>query len=616
MSGIYADPNTRFIGIGTAFPVDRLTVDGNIVPSSNLVFDLGSSLLRWRDLYLSGSTIDLGGTVIKRDAAGGGGLKVLGESGQDVDTTVRNLQASGYVNIAGTKLERHVTGPIMVKTAAGEMESGMFKHVYVDGTVRASNLEVLGDYVTLNTITSNTEQMVIENNGTGPGLKVTQTGMQPIADFYDDGGVLAMRIADGGNVGIGTLVPRFNLDVSGNINFTGTLTSNQQPYLGIGDSIPVGTILPYYSSTLTDASYLICDGATYSRASYTELANALGVNPSATTFTVPDLRGKFLKGRSAADAVGATGGSATSTLVEANMPAHSHSGTTVGAGSHRHDLDVIDVRYGGNYSYQYLSGWTHGDIKEATYTGTKPRTLTEPNHTHTFTTDSKGSGESFSILPPYNVVIYVIKAKNNQYVTPVRDGDYWTNVNNTVFYQSGNVGIGTTAPRQLLEVNGNAVVGGNVGVGTAAPTAALHVRPNSTTTGVIIDQVGTGSIIDVRDGGVSKVVVDGNGNMGIGTTNPKSKIEIFGSGDTLILRNTTNAYQGGSSSIVFKNNHTTDQYPLAQIQAIDSQTVGNGTFKGDLIFSTGLNTTLTERMRITSEGNVGIGKKNWIVEFG
>ena len=81
------------------------------------------------------------------------------------------------------------------------------------GTITASNLSILGDFVTLNTITSNTEQMVIQNAGTGPALKVTQTGAHPIADFYDDGQVLAMRIADGGNVGIGTANPLYTLDV-------------------------------------------------------------------------------------------------------------------------------------------------------------------------------------------------------------------------------------------------------------------------------------------------------------------------------------------------------------------------------------------------------------------
>ena len=47
-----------------------LTVPGNIVPSSNLVHNLGSPTNRWKDLFLSGNTIDLGGTTISSSAGG------------------------------------------------------------------------------------------------------------------------------------------------------------------------------------------------------------------------------------------------------------------------------------------------------------------------------------------------------------------------------------------------------------------------------------------------------------------------------------------------------------------------------------------------------------------
>lgn len=47
---------------------DQITVGGHIVPMSNLVYDLGSSTLRFRDLYLSGNTIDFGGTKLSVDS--------------------------------------------------------------------------------------------------------------------------------------------------------------------------------------------------------------------------------------------------------------------------------------------------------------------------------------------------------------------------------------------------------------------------------------------------------------------------------------------------------------------------------------------------------------------
>ena len=52
------------VGIGTTVARSRLEVNGSILPSSCNVYDLGSSTRRWRDLYLSGSTIDLEGVQI------------------------------------------------------------------------------------------------------------------------------------------------------------------------------------------------------------------------------------------------------------------------------------------------------------------------------------------------------------------------------------------------------------------------------------------------------------------------------------------------------------------------------------------------------------------------
>tara|TARA_B110000208_G_scaffold39449_1_gene52293 strand:- start:2176 stop:6807 length:4632 start_codon:yes stop_codon:yes gene_type:complete len=45
-------------------------VSGSIVPSANETFDLGTPFFRWNDLYLAGSTIDLGGTKMSKDADG------------------------------------------------------------------------------------------------------------------------------------------------------------------------------------------------------------------------------------------------------------------------------------------------------------------------------------------------------------------------------------------------------------------------------------------------------------------------------------------------------------------------------------------------------------------
>ena len=107
-------------------------------------------------------------------------------------------------------------------------------NVFADGTLMASNLVILGDFVQMDTVTSNTEQMVIKNDGSGPALKVTQTGMQDIMTVFDDNN-LAMVVADGGNVGIGITFPKGKLHVAGPRSI---IMGN----LGIGITEPRGTL--------------------------------------------------------------------------------------------------------------------------------------------------------------------------------------------------------------------------------------------------------------------------------------------------------------------------------------------------------------------------------------
>lgn len=70
-------------------------------------------------------------------------------------------------------------------------------------------------------------------------------------------------------------------------------------------TVPIGTILPYggdvksAASKLGEKGWLICDGAEYSKVSYSELVEVIGTafgSSSSSQFNVPDLRGRFVRG--------------------------------------------------------------------------------------------------------------------------------------------------------------------------------------------------------------------------------------------------------------------------------------------------------------------------------
>ena len=95
------------------------------------------------------------------------------------------------------------------KTLSNIAFANVTNDVVVGRTLFTSNIQVLGDFTTLNTVTSNTEQMTVTNAGSGPALLVRQTGVESVAAFYDDNAI-AMYIGggttDAGFVGIGTAV--------------------------------------------------------------------------------------------------------------------------------------------------------------------------------------------------------------------------------------------------------------------------------------------------------------------------------------------------------------------------------------------------------------------------
>lgn len=77
-------------------------------------------------------------------------------------------------------------------------------------------------------------------------------------------------------------------------------------------SVPIGTVLPYFGADSNlPATFQKCAGQTLTKASYSELFNAFlsagMVSSSATSFVVPDLRKRYLKGSIRNDSAGYIG---------------------------------------------------------------------------------------------------------------------------------------------------------------------------------------------------------------------------------------------------------------------------------------------------------------------
>ena len=183
----------------------------------------------------------------------------------------------------------------------------------------------------------------------------------------------------------------------------------------------------------------------------------------------------------------------------------------------------------------------------------------------------------------------------------------------TVLYSNGNVGIGTTTPTQKLSVVGNAVFTtadnytGNVLVQSPGNPSRDYLKLITNAYNQYFDYGGANSATTFRanDGSVNTLHLSSTGNVGIGTTSPSTRFHIYSTTDSELAR-----FERGNSS---GSAGTTFWHGGAQRGAI-----GTGAFvvsggdntdfglqtNGNLVFGAG---GTTERMRISSTGNVGIG---------
>jgi len=122
----------------------------------------------------------------------------------------------------------------------------------------------------------------------------------------------------------------------------------------------------------------------------------------------PNLTDRFIIGAGSTYAVNGAGGAASVTLVTGNMPAHTHTATSVVTDpTHRHkvgsnDSTANDGGDAGNQEFVRNTGVGNGPATYTNYTTTGITVAT--------TNASVGSGTSFSILNPYYALAFIQKS--------------------------------------------------------------------------------------------------------------------------------------------------------------------------------------------------------------
>lgn len=171
------------------------------------------------------------------------------------------------------------------------------------------------------------------------------------------------------------------------VNFYGGIYKNGVE-IG-GESLPIGSMIPFGSQNNIPSNWKICDGSAISRETYAELFNIIGTSYGAgdgsTTFNLPNKRGRVSVGldsnQTEFNTIGKKGGEKTHQLKVEELPSHAHTVKgTVGSGG-------------------YAEGVSFGNSAN-------------PGYTSWVGMSAVGGNQPHNNLQPYEVDVWIIKVSN------------------------------------------------------------------------------------------------------------------------------------------------------------------------------------------------------------
>ena len=402
------------------------------------------------------------------------------------------------------------------------------------------------------------------------GIRESSGALSQLSFWTESGSALEQRmtIRASGNVGIGTTSPSYKLQVrSADANDDVAYIHHDNP------SQTSGTVLKVRSDAGNHSGYSLLDVQNNSvNALYVRGDGKVGIGTTSPTnilhtYTSSNTVGRFESTDS--DAHIRINDNADSLYV-GTQNQKGYIGSTAANSSNNLTIDLTNGNVG--------IGTTSPSTKLHVYEAVNRTTAIVQNNDHTAKFEAYGNATAIDTT-----------ASNGLFIR-------YNGSNRVHFEAGGNVGIGTDSPSQKLDVVGH-VEANTTNANFRAIDGTIITKLQSQTAGATQGVIGTESNnnLAIVTSNQTRMFVNTSGNVGIGTTSPTTKLAIqsgisASSADVITLLQETNGAEKAAATI-----------------GISIGNNGESTNASDLWFATATGGSTSEKMRITSAGNVGIG---------